>query len=95
MAGQTKLAGLFVSLAELKPLVMKYKLPTILLFVAATAFAQTDKKLTARLQDALKGFNGVAGVYVQNLKTGKAVAINADTLFPTASIRIFHHHQKQ
>lgn len=48
--------------------------------------AQTDKKLTARLTEALSGFNGIAGIYVQNLKTGKTAAINADTLFPTASM---------
>ena len=65
---------------------MKYKVLAALLLIASTALAQTDKKLTAQLQDALKGFNGQAGIYVQNLKTGKTVAINADTLFPTASM---------
>lgn len=66
---------------------MKLKL-SILFFVAfsATAFAQTDTKLTTQLQDAIKGFNGQAGIYVKNLKTGKTAAINADTLFPTASM---------
>src|ERR1700749_3877279 len=66
---------------------MKLKL-SILFIVAfcATAFAQTDSKLTAQLQDAIKGFNGQVGIYVKNLKTGKAAAINADTLFPTASM---------
>ncbi|MGH7238095.1 MAG: serine hydrolase, partial [Candidatus Saccharimonadales bacterium] len=38
------------------------------------------------LQDAIKGFNGQVGIYVHNLKTGKTAAINADTLFPTASM---------
>ncbi len=65
---------------------MKYKLLFALFLTATTGFAQTDKKLTAQLQDALKGFNGLAGIYVHNLKTGKTVAINADTLFPTASM---------
>ncbi|MDB4925839.1 serine hydrolase [Mucilaginibacter sp.] len=65
---------------------MKYKLLILLLFIASAGFAQTDAKLTAKLQDLLKGFNGQAGVYVQNLKTGKTAAIDADTLFPTASM---------
>lgn len=65
---------------------MKYILSAFLLFTALTSFAQTDKKLTDLLQHAIKGFNGQAGIYVQNLKTGKTAAINADTLFPTASM---------
>jgi beta-lactamase class A len=65
---------------------MKYKLLVLLIFVASALFAQTDKKLTTKLQDAIKGFNGQVGIYVQNLKTGKTAAINADTLFPTASM---------
>jgi beta-lactamase class A len=65
---------------------MKYKLLTLILFISSFSFAQTDKKLTAKLQDAIKGFNGQVGVYVQNLKTGKTAAFNADTLFPTASM---------
>lgn len=64
---------------------MKYKLSTLLLLVASVSFAQTDAKLTAKIQDAIKGFNGQVGIYVQNLKTGKTTAISADTLFPTAS----------
>src|ERR1700749_402931 len=65
---------------------MKYKLLLILLLVSSAAFSQTDSKLTAQLQNAIKGFNGQVGIYVQNLKTGKTAAINADTLFPTASM---------
>jgi beta-lactamase class A len=65
---------------------MKYRLSVFLLLTSLTTFAQTDKKLTVELQNAVKGFNGNIGVYVQNLKTGKTVAINADSLFPTASM---------
>lgn len=66
---------------------MKLKL-SILFLVAfcATAFAQTDTKLTAQLQDVVKDFKGQVGIYVKNLKTGKTAAVNADTLFPTASM---------
>jgi len=51
-------------------------------------FAQfkTDKKLAAQLHALTDTFHGIAGVYVLNLKTGREVAINADTVFPTASI---------
>lgn len=66
---------------------MKYKLIILfLLAFCATAFAQTDNKLTTQLQDAVMGFNGQVGIYVKNLKTGKSASINADTLFPTASM---------
>ncbi|MDB5134495.1 MAG: serine hydrolase [Mucilaginibacter sp.] len=65
---------------------MRLKFLMLLLAITSTAFAQTDNKLTAQLQSAIKGFNGQVGIYVKNLKTGKTAAINADTLFPTASM---------
>ena len=45
-----------------------------------------DKKLQAKVEETIKGFNGDIGIYVKNLRTGKTVSINADTIFPTASI---------
>ena len=65
---------------------MRYKLLFVFLVITSTAFAQTDNKLTAQLQQAVKSFDGQVGIYVKNLKTGKTAAINADTLFPTASM---------
>jgi len=65
---------------------MKYILSILLLCATLATFAQTDQKLTAQLKTATKGFNGQVGIYVHNLKTGKTVGINADTLFPTASM---------
>src|SRR6476660_5021277 len=47
---------------------------------------KTDKKLTGKLLETIKGFNGDIGIYVKDLHNGKTVAINADTIFPTASI---------
>ena len=47
---------------------------------------KTDKKLNKKLQEAISGFNGDIGIYVKSIRTGKTVAINADTVFPTASI---------
>lgn len=38
------------------------------------------------MQEVIQGFNGDIGIYVKNLRTGKTIAINADTVFPTASI---------
>lgn len=65
---------------------MKYILSALFLFLSTATFAQTDKKLTAKLATTIKGFNGQIGICVKNLKTGKTVAINQDTLFPTASM---------
>ena len=45
-----------------------------------------DKKLTALLRPLVDSFRGTAGIYVHNLRSGREVAINADTVFPTASI---------
>src|ERR1044071_3293707 len=47
---------------------------------------KTDKVLTDKLTSLMKDFRGDVGIYVRHLKTGKTVAINADTLFPTASM---------
>ncbi len=45
-----------------------------------------DKVLTQKLQSLVSGFKGDVGIYVRNLKTGKTVTINADSIFPTASM---------
>lgn len=65
---------------------MRYTLLIAFAFITTTGYAQTDAKLARELQDAVKGFNGQVGIYVHNLTTGKTAAINADTLFPTASM---------
>lgn len=59
-----------------------------LLFLNKNTFSQyrTDKKLESKLRILTDSFHGTAGIYVRNLKTRKEVAINADTIFPTASI---------
>ncbi len=59
------------------------------LAIHINAFSQNfyeDTKLKSKLEETLKGFNGDVGIYVKNLKTNKFVAINADTIFPTASM---------
>jgi beta-lactamase class A len=66
---------------------MRNYLVILTLFITANCIAQkTDKKLTAQIQDAISGFHGDIGIYVLDLKSGKTVSINADTLFSTASI---------
>lgn len=47
---------------------------------------KADPKLTLELRKLTDVFHGTAGVYVLNLGTGEEAAINADTVFPTASI---------
>lgn len=47
---------------------------------------KTDKTLTRKLRALVDSFQGTAGVYVLNLKKGSTAAVNADTIFPTASI---------
>ena len=59
----------------------------LITFISHISFGQrTDKKLTAQISDLLKGFHGEVGVYVHDLKKNKTVAINADSVFPTASM---------
>ena len=47
---------------------------------------RTDNKLQKKIEQTIQGFNGDIGIYVKNLRTGKTVSINVDTVFPTASI---------
>jgi beta-lactamase class A len=66
---------------------MKKLLLFILLFISCIANAQrTDTKLQKQITELIKGFHGDIGIYVHDLKHNKTVAINADTIFPTASI---------
>lgn len=73
---------------DLKRSTMKSIIPifAFLLFFQTVAAQRTDKKLYNQVSELLKDFHGDAGVYIRNLKTGKTVAINADSVFPTASI---------
>lgn len=47
---------------------------------------KTDIKLQRQVELLTKDFKGDIGIYIKSLKTGKEVSINADTVFPTASI---------
>lgn len=59
----------------------------IFFLVPTITFAQkTDKKLQRKVEALVQGYNGDIGIYIKSLKTGRTVSINADTIFPTASI---------
>jgi beta-lactamase class A len=64
----------------------------LLLFVLLTGYpalanAQDRRAdLEERVREATAGIRGDIGVYARNLATGETVAVNADSLFPTASM---------
>jgi beta-lactamase class A len=67
---------------------MKYLITAaIIIFAVDTCYAQkTDKKLEKEITNLITGYHGSVGIYIRNIKNGKTVSINADTIFPTASI---------
>lgn len=57
------------------------------IIISQLSIAQkTDKRLQEQVVTLLQGFNGDIGVYVHDLKKNRIIAINADTVFPTASM---------
>ncbi|MCF0061019.1 class A beta-lactamase-related serine hydrolase [Dyadobacter chenwenxiniae] len=73
---------------------MRKYLLSLLLFSVLFARAQpsavgkisVDHKLVKKLEAAMAGFHGEAGIYVRNLKTNRIAEVNADSIFPTASM---------
>ncbi len=66
---------------------MKLLAACFLLIASFNVVAQkTDNKLQDEISNALNGFHGNMGVYVYDLTKNKIAAINADTIYPTASI---------
>lgn len=59
---------------------------TFIIQVLHLSAQRTDKRLQLRITSLLRGFNGTAGVFVKNVKTNTFAAVNADSLFPTASM---------
>ncbi len=47
---------------------------------------KADPALKRQIDTLIKNFHGDIGIYIYDLKKNRSVAINADTLFPTASI---------
>ncbi len=58
---------------------------SIALFYSSAIAQRTDKKLQQQIALLIQNFHGCIGVYVHDLNKNKFVAINADTIFPTAS----------
>ena len=66
---------------------MKKLFVFIFLLVSISVAAQkTDIHLQNEITNLLQGFNGDVGVYVYDMQKNKIAAVNADTVFPTASM---------
>lgn len=59
---------------------------TSVFFVAAVNGQKVEARLEQAIRQEMAGFRGDMGVFVHHLKKNRVVAINADTVFPTASI---------
>jgi beta-lactamase class A len=59
---------------------------TAISFPLSSQTLETDNQLQRTLEEMLVDFNGTVGVYVYHMKSGEEAAVNADTIFPTASI---------
>jgi len=66
---------------------MKSLILIITLFILVNSSAQkADKHLHTSIQSLLTNFHGQVGLFVHDLKKNKIVEINADSVFPTASM---------
>ncbi|NGM63976.1 serine hydrolase [Sphingobacterium sp. SGR-19] len=67
---------------------MKRRLLTVLLIsIASIGYAQkNDARLERMLKNEIKDFQGDVGIFVQHFKKNRTVSIQADTIFPTASV---------
>jgi beta-lactamase class A len=76
-------------------ILMKHVFTIITILVLLNACASTARttlakeslpELSASLNDLIKDFEGDVGIYARHLESGAEIQINADTLFPTASM---------
>lgn len=65
---------------------MKIYVSVLLMAAGMMACSTQTESLESKIKNRVEGFRGDVGVFVKNLKTGEEVAINADSLFPTASM---------
>ncbi len=66
---------------------MRFVVLIMACFLGMQVTAQrTDHRLTKQIQELIQGFRGEIGIYVHDLEKNKVVAINADSVFPTASM---------
>lgn len=68
------------------PAVIQWCFLLLLLESTESLCQRKDRDLTSRLQVLASGLKGDVGIYVRHLQTGITVAINADSIFPTASM---------
>lgn len=54
--------------------------------LGAQSAGTPDRVLQRELEAAVAGFHGRVGIYVRNLRTNRTAAIDADSVFPTASM---------
>jgi len=54
--------------------------------VGAQVRPRPDRPLQRQLDSLVEGFHGTIGIYVRHLPSGRTAAINADVVFPTASM---------
>jgi beta-lactamase class A len=67
-------------------LLLSLSTPAVLSAQTTPPTAREDARLTAHLRALVGDFRGDVGIYVRHLRKNTFVAINADTLFPTASL---------
>lgn len=66
---------------------MKFIILILSAFLFNCGFAQkTDRGLEKKVASVIDGFHGEVGVYIYSFMNNKQVSINADTIFPTASM---------
>ena len=66
---------------------MRYTFIVLLLIISFTSAAQKkDLKLQKQVEELTRNFKGDIGIYIHDLKHNRTVSINADTIFPTASV---------
>ena len=58
----------------------------LMMILSGISAQRTDKKLQAEINGLMQGFKGDIGIYVHDLKKNRTISINADTIFPTASM---------
>ena len=64
----------------------KLSLFVFLLVSIGTNAQKTDSRLQNEITNLIKDFKGDVGVYVYDMSKNKIAAVNADTIFPTASM---------
>jgi beta-lactamase class A len=66
----------------------KFIITSLAMTVQISCWAQQHHQL--KLQNEIEGlvreFNGQVGIFVKNIKTGRTFSLNADSVFPTASM---------